>query len=419
MSKKSAYRALLVAAGLTVASCTGVAAGEPTPGLEKGKMTLDVRYRYETVDDDGAKFTDEARASTIRARFGGRTDYYYYFRGVVEVEAVGNIGDDYFNNTANGRGYLPVVADVEVAEINQAHFEFVGLPDTVIKGGRVVQTLDNHRFLGHVGWRQNMQSYDGVFVTNKSLDKTEIFYGYIGNVNRIFGENSIAQASDFEGENHIVRVKNKSLPIGTVGGYAYMFDNNTAKALSSGTYGGYISGKRKLRDDLTLGWYFEYANQSDYGDQPVDYEADYYHIAPFVVLHGVKVTVGYEVLGSDNGVKAVTTPYATLHKFNGWADKFLVTPNDGLQDFYVDVTYKVKGMNGPLAYFNGTLLKAQYHTYESDFGSTDYGTEYGFYSKTPLGKGFYMESKHAFYEQGDDASRADAYKGIFGIGFKY
>ena len=31
---------------------------------------------------------------------------------------------------------------------------------------------------------------------------------------------------------------------------------------------------------------------------------------------------------------ALQTPLATLHKFNGWADLFLTTPNAGLEDAY-------------------------------------------------------------------------------------
>jgi hypothetical protein len=47
-------------------------------------------------------------------------------------------------------------------------------------------------------------------------------------------------------------------------------------------------------------------------------------------------------------VKGFTTPLATLHKFQGWADKFLTTPVNGLADLYVNAGYTRKGV-GPLA----------------------------------------------------------------------
>ena len=39
-----------------------------------------------------------------------------------------------------------------------------------------------------------------------------------------------------------------------------------------------------------------------------------------------------------NGVKGFTTPLATLHKFQGWADKFLATPVNGIEDEYVNLS---------------------------------------------------------------------------------
>ncbi len=58
--------------------------------------------------------------------------------------------------------------------------------------------------------------------------------------------------------------------------------------------------------------------------------------------------VGYELLGSDDGVAAFQTPLATLHKFNGFADQFLVTPAGGLQDiyFYAKAGFLPKGTSG-------------------------------------------------------------------------
>ena len=57
----------------------------------------------------------------------------------------------------------------------------------------------------------------------------------------------------------------------------------------------------------------------------------------YTKLYEVNLTLGYEVLGSDDGKKGFATPLATGHKFQGFADKFLTTPNDGVQDLYVGV----------------------------------------------------------------------------------
>ena len=106
-----------------------------------------------------------------------------------------------------------------------------------------------------------------------------------------------------------------------------------------------------------------------------------------------------------------------LHKFNGFADKFLVTPVNGLEDFYIDVTYKVKNAPGQLSIFNGLLLKAQYHDFKSEEGSIDYGTEFDFYAKMPLRRGVYVEAKYANYDA--DQFATDTEKFTLGVGWKY
>ena len=42
--------------------------------------------------------------------------------------------------------------------------------------------------------------------------------------------------------------------------------------------------------------------------------------------------------------KGFTTPLATLHKFQGWADKFLTTPPNGLEDLYANASVNLKGV---------------------------------------------------------------------------
>jgi hypothetical protein len=75
--------------------------------------------------------------------------------------------------------------------------------------------------------------------------------------------------------------------------------------------------------------------------------------------------------GRRNG-RAVQTPMATLHKFNGWADLFLTTPANGLTDMYVGASYKfdrvkfVKGLNAAVTW----------HDYNSDARSLHYGSEW-------------------------------------------
>jgi hypothetical protein len=74
------------------------------------------------------------------------------------------------------------------------------------------------------------------------------------------------------------------------------------------------------------------------------------------------------VLGGD-GKYGFLTPFATLHAFNGWADKFLLTPLSGLQDIYFLLGANFELLQRPL------VLKLVCHDFRSDHGSIRYGSE--------------------------------------------
>ena len=89
----------------------------------------------------------------------------------------------------------------------------------------------------------------------------------------------------------------------------------------------------------------------------------------------VKATLGHEVLGGDNSV-GFKTPLATLHKLQGWADKFLTTPEDGIEDLYADAT----GELGPVK------LWACYHDFQAENSSADFGKEIDLVASWPATK---------------------------------
>ena len=94
-------------------------------------------------------------------------------------------------------------------------------------------------------------------------------------------------------------------------------------------------------------------------------DADYYRGDLGLVIGKVTLGAGYEVLGSDDDGGAFITPLATLHKFNGWADKFLSTPVDGLKDGFISIGAKLGRWN----------LVAVYHEFSADTGGGNWGSE--------------------------------------------
>lgn len=379
-----------------------------TEALTSGKVTFNARLRYETVDQDG--IAEDAESSTLRTRLGYGTGEFHGLSGYLELEHIAEIIGEY-NNTRNGKTMYPVVADVEGTEIEQAFLSFTGIPETRIRVGREHLAIGNQRFIGPVGWRQGAQSFDNANIVTQLIPETTLTYAYIDGVNRING-------LDWESDSHVIHAKTDILPIGAVSAYGYFIDLEEAPAMSSATYGASLNGAFAATDDIKLHYRAEYAKQSDYGDNPNDYDAHYFHIAPGVSYKKLKLTLGYEVLGSDDGMFAFTTPLATLHKFNGWSDKFLMTPAGGLEDAYIDISYNTGDDSGIHPILDNVLVKGQYHIFTGeDAVMDDYGDEFGIFLKKTFRKHYYGQIKYAHYNAEDFSS--DTQKWIFDIGVKF
>jgi hypothetical protein len=108
--------------------------------------------------------------------------------------------------------------------------------------------------------------------------------------------------------------------------------------MSSSTFGALYKGKfSAVSVNLSA------AMQSDAGDNAVNYNANYYNAKIATNLGQVTLLAGIEVLGSDNAKTAFSTPFATLHKSQGFSDKFLNTGSStGMQNGVEDTDISVK-----------------------------------------------------------------------------
>lgn len=356
--------------------------------LKAGKTKLHLRLRYEDVtvedfvpNDAGTEFSDlEGDGLTLKTRLTYTSGTYNGIGLTLEMDDTTLITDD--------EDFVGI-ADPEVTEINQAYLSYT-YGTTTGKWGRQRINLDNQRFVGGVGWRQDEQTYSGLSVASKPVEGLSLFYGYITEVNRIF-----AEAGDHNHDTHLLNASYQT-PFGKIVGYGYLIDNDTALNLSSDTFGVRWEGKA---GDI-FKYNLEFASQSEAGDNPNEYSADY-NLAE--VMAGIPIgekklnlKLGYELLGSDDGNAAFTTSLATLHKFQGWTDKFLGTPPTGIEDTYFSVGSKF----GPVS------ASAVYHTYKADEGDADYGDEIGFVLKTKF-KGIGYLLKYSSYGADDFATDTD------------
>jgi len=341
----------------------------PVEMLKDGKFYGDIRYRYEHVEDKA--FTKDATASTTRSKIGFTTAEYRSLQLSTEIEWVKNIGARRHNDTVNRKTTYPVVADPSVFALNELWLSYKGMPDSAVKLGRQRINLDNQRFVGAVGWRQNDQVFDAVVVQNHSLPKTAFFYSYIDRTHRIFSRYN--PAGETGSKTHLGQISYTHAAWLKATAYGYLIDMDKLPALASKTYGLRLTGDVPLqKDGITLFYEAEAATQGDYGRNPANYREGYYHAAFGAKRGGFSVKGGFESLGG-NGTNALQTPLATLHAHNGWADKFLGTPAMGLEDFYGKVSYKI-GDKGGL--FEGVKMDFHVHRFGPENGSGFYGSEW-------------------------------------------
>ncbi len=371
-----------------------------TEALTGGKASVDMRLRMENVSQDGVN--DDANALTLRTRLGYLTGDYEGFKAFAEMTNTSAFGDhDYKATDAKGilKTTYPVVADPELSRINQAWVSYSGIADTAVKVGRQRVKLDNDRFIGNVGWRQTEQVYDALVVANTSLPDTTVIYGYVTRAYTIVGGDAASQS-------HLINVSYNGFSFGKITGYAYLLDllndggaadttaANKNALVDSQTLGLRFGGKQALSDTFNLLYALEFASQSEYADSTDAVDNTYTKIELGGSFMGVTAKIGQENLGSNDGKYGFQTPLATKHAFNGWGDKFLVTPQKGLVDNYFSVGGKPMGVK----------LLAVYHTYTTDDGGDDLGTEINLLAAKKFTKNYSAGLKYASYSKDDSAT---------------
>jgi len=365
MMKRVRLRHVLAAASLLVM---------PLALADAGDAGLSLRYRAEFVNEDG--FDKDALASTVLMRLNYETQRWNAWHGFVEFDYVAEVGSDNFNSAAGTssarRSVYPVVADPNGADLNQVYVQRGLGAGGVLRVGRQRILLDNQRFVGGVGWRQNEQTYDALSVAYPFNESFEGYYAYVNNVNRVFGND--VDAGDNKSNSHLLEGRWKTAP-GTLLVHAYLLDNDDVAVFSTQTVGLAWKGKSRV-GGKAVDYRARYARQDDRASNPNSYSADYWRLDGGLDISAVRLELGVEILGAgDDSGGAFGTPLATLYAFNGWTDRFLSTPADGLEDRFVSVAGKVGKV--------GWLVVG--HDFTSDRGSVDYGRELGVSFSTKLG----------------------------------
>lgn len=382
-----------------------VATAEPEytflDSVKEGKPMTSFRLRYENVQQDGngpagtpfaTKPLEDANAFTLRSLIGWQTSPFHNFSFAAQLINVTKLNDDYNDGTAfspainagsnqpDKLGYAKVV-DPDQTNINQAYIDWTGIKNTKFRLGRQQTNLDNVRFIGDIGFRQVMQVFDGISVTNKSIPDTNVYAAHFESVNQINTRYRTAGALDIFNAKYSIS--------GTEGvtGYGYFskFDDlgfgnawfgagNPTANQSNKTLGLRLDGIHPFSPNFRAAYTAEYAKQTDYSGGDARIDAHYMKLGGGVGFDAFNIRIDQETLSSNNGKFAFQTPFGTNHLFQGWVDKFLATPRQGIKDTFVTATYRLDDF----------LFFADYHVINSDenfytvgSGASKNGSKYG------------------------------------------
>lgn len=380
MNKHPLVVALIAASGFPAVSLAD-GLDDVMTALSGGKPSLEMRLRYEQVTDSAK--ASKADVPSLRTVLGYKTADYQGFTGFVEFENISNFGADNYNpypaiatpnpvSTTAQKTY-PAVADPALTQINQSYLDGYGF-----RMGRQKVVFDNARFIGDVGWRQNDQTYDGVIYTNKVLIPATYFT--LGYLNKVNGINGVTRAVNAPVAN--VRYSKVFENWGvTASGFYYAIEEETTPAASWKHTGARVEGS--VGDAL---YEVSYVKQGSYKDSTATLDAKYHDIQLGYKLGPVTLKAQQEVL--EPGFK---TPLATLHAFNGWADRFLATPAKGLEDTNLKLLARYWGLNFVVAA----------HEFKAQDGGDKFGTEYDVSVQKPVNRNLSLMLKAAQYK-GDD-----------------
>ncbi len=395
--------------------------------IQQGEPMTNFRLRYESVDQDGLQ--DTAHAFTLRSLIGWQTAPLHDFSLAAQLTDVHEFNHDFNDRADNlsepGKATYPNIVDPSYTGINQLYVDWTGVKNTKLRLGRQQLNLDNVRFIGDIGFRQNMQVFDGVSVLNKSLPNTELFAAHFdkvrqintarrsGNVDIVNAKYRISVSEALTGYGYFIDVANLSqngqpdggptaassvVSAGNGLGASQDLAPATTDA-SSKTFGLRLDGARKVSDHWKLLYTAEYAKQDDYRGGSALIDAHYYKLAGGVMYDGWSIRLDHEELSSNGGKYAFQTPLGTNHLFQGWADVFLVTPRQGIRDTFVSLAGSIEKAK----------LYAEYHVFKSDKAydtlngqlGNKYGTEFDASVAYPFSKKITGKLEYAKFMESD------------------
>ncbi|MEM0966258.1 MAG: alginate export family protein [Verrucomicrobiota bacterium] len=345
-----------------------------------GKFNINIRLRNEVFDLDtpSGNLPDGSPAdrdgTAFRIRYGYTTPNFYGFTAMAEGETLTSVEGD----------IQPLDEAGEGTELNQLWIQYANPDYGKAKVGRQVYNLDDQRFIGSVGWRMNDQTFDGGTGDFTGIENLSAKAFYFGQQNTVTAEENDIDSFGF---NFAYGFPEKA----TLTAFYYNIEGedtgnagSSNQTIGSRVVGGFSVSEQKFKYAASIAW------QEAIDPSPLDYDGFYYAGDLSTNVFGVTLGAGFEIL--EPGFR---TPYATVHKFNGFADALIPLNGftDGLEDYYIYAGYKI-----PVG--NGIMTKVIYHWFDPESKSApgqNGGTEIDFVAAYKFAEYFSVVTKFGDY----------------------
>jgi hypothetical protein len=344
--------------------------------VQRGKFSGEARYRFETYEREGAPFTGDAYAPTLRLALGYATPSFKGFSAFAQGAAVIITGPaDYSVPTLplmNQPG-RPAILEPKGAQLSQGYIKWMREFEDRKVGftvGRQEIMLNDGRFVSTSSWRQIHETFDAARFDADLARNATFTYVFINRYYRVVGHDATDGKPPMH--SHLLNLAWQRPRQANVSLYGLLLDYRSAAqyALSTQTFGLRANGPWQINSEWSVLYTAEFANQRNFGPNPNHVNANYYLGELGPSRHGLGVKAGYALLGGRSLTDEVSTPLA--NPFNGWTELFASTPNvgssHGLAARYLTASDAIRPLGGVTA----TIT---YYDYHSDSEPIHYGSE--------------------------------------------
>ncbi|MEY2334111.1 alginate export family protein [Acidithiobacillus ferrianus] len=357
MSHSALFRRHYFAVALFTLLAATAHANTLTHAISGGRISLDMRPRYEIMSQAGKT---AAHAFTLRTLLGLSSKPIAGVSADLQFINVAGIVNGY-NSLTNGKTAYSVIPDPRETNVNQAYLQYAGVPGLRLRAGRQAINLDDDRFVGNVDFRQTPQTFDAVSMRDRPAPALTLYGAYVWRIKNILNETMPSRI-------FLSEISWLPSPLLHAEAFGYWYGNQAQSTIpgavtcflpggpqvcNSGTVGARVQGTLPLGGPLHLPYDLSYAKQLPYDGGSALVNAPYYHLGAGVALPDIWLHADYMVMGAnDQGSYGFQTPLATRHAFNGWAEVFLVTPPEGLRSLYFTLGGTVMSTHLALLYYD-------------------------------------------------------------------